>query len=444
MKKLKKALVCLSCFFLSGCSAVNFTVDGLLGAPKLTSEQSNIHQALIESVGSNITLKYPKNGDNRSAYVISNLDSDEGDEALVFYQYNSNSTDDNGLRINLLDKTPDGKWYSVKELAGAGTDIDKVILSSMGTDHHIDIIVGYQTLSDDDKTLEIYRYDGKDFRRVGMDTYSLLDAFDINSDNSNEIITIQKITNPDTGKISAKAYLLKLENDKITKNEGIDMCDGITSYVSSVKGLTDKSHYGIFVDGLNAEGNLQTEIIYYRYSKLQNPVQTRAEKLVPLCTRPAGYLTTDIDGDGIVEIPSVTPMTGYENAVDDEMVYTTVWSTYEDFYNLREKYRGYYSIQDGYFFSFPKRWKNQVTVKKDTDTGELVFFKYTGDINSYMEEIMRIAVTSKKDSHQFTDDGYEFIDSKGQLDYFVRLPSDKREQLILTLDEVKNNFYIMD
>ena len=60
MKNLKLAAVCLSCLTMTGCSALNFSVEGLINAPKLTSEQSEIHQALIESVGSNITLKYPK------------------------------------------------------------------------------------------------------------------------------------------------------------------------------------------------------------------------------------------------------------------------------------------------------------------------------------------------------------------------------------------------
>ena len=59
--------VCLSCLTMTGCSALNFSVEGLINAPKLSSEQSEIHQALIESVGSNITLKYPENGEYRSA-----------------------------------------------------------------------------------------------------------------------------------------------------------------------------------------------------------------------------------------------------------------------------------------------------------------------------------------------------------------------------------------
>lgn len=444
LKVLKKAAVCLSCLVLSGCSAISFTVDSLLNAPKLTEEQSEIHQALIASVGSNITLKYPKNGDNRSAYVIANVDGEPDNEAIVFYEYNSGGDGDDGLRVTLLDKDEEGGWYAVKELAGAGTDIDRVIISPMGGSNRPEILVGYQTITSDDKTLEIYSYKDGDFKRVGLDTYSVLETLDINSDGYNELITIERVTNPETGAVTAKASLLDMKNGEIVKDDGIDMCQSTVSYSSSKVGLLNKQHEAIFIDGLNAEGNMQTEIVYYRYSSLQNPMQQSSDKLLPLCTRPAGYLSADVDGDGIIEIPSTQAMTGYENAVTDEMVYMTSWNIYEDFFNLTEKYRGYYSISDGYFFAFPNRWKDLVTVKKDSETGEIVFYKYDGDINSSMTEVMRIAVAAKNQSDAFANDGYLLIDNKGQLEYFVKLPNDKREQLILTIDEVKNNFYILD
>ena len=57
---------------------------------------------------------------------------------------------------------------------------------------------------------------------------------------------------------------------------------------------------------------------------------------------------------------------------------------------------------------------------------------------------MRIAAVARRDSQEYVDDGYRLIANKGQLDYYVKLPEDKREQLILTIDEVKNNFYIVD
>lgn len=446
MKTLKTAAVCAVCAVLTGCSGISFSVDGLLSAPKLTDEQSEIHQALIAGVGNNITLKYPKNGNNRSAYVIANIDDEPDSEALVFYEYNSGTSGDDGIRVNLLDKDDEGKWYSVKELAGAGTDVDRVIISPIGNSNQLDVLVGYQTMTGEDKNLEIYNYSKGDFTRVGMDTYSLLEALDINGDGANEIVTIQKNTNADTGIQTAEASLLKVKNGEIVKEESVQMCPGIVSYTSSKVGYLndDYTHAAIFADGINADGNLQTQIIYYRYSSLQNPMETQSDRLLPLCTRPAGYSCADMDGDGVVEIPFTQPMTGYENAVADEMLYITSWSVYRDFYQLEEEYKGYYSISDGYFFSFPNRWKDLVTIKKDGETGEIVFYKYEGEINSQMKEVMRIAVASKEQSNDYLDDGYNVIDGKGQLYYLVKLPSDKREQLILTIDEVQNNFYIVD
>ena len=73
-----------------------------------------------------------------------------------------------------------------------------------------------------------------------------------------------------------------------------------------------------------------------------------------------------------------------------------------------------------------------------------MFYRFDEDINNSNSEIMRIAVVNRKDSQAFINDGYRLIADKGQLDYMVKLPVDKREQLILTIDEVRNNFHIVD
>lgn len=442
MRKCAAAFVAAAALALSGCSPVNFNVENLLAAPKLTAEQSEIHEALIASVGNNITLKYPKNGAYRSAYVIADIDDEASDEALVFYEYKN--AGEEGLRVNILDKGSDGKWFSVKEIAGAGTDIDQVIITPMGNGNQIDVLVGYQNIASDDKTLEIYSFIDGDFTRIGTDTYSVLEAFDINSDGYNELITIQRTTNADTGQVTSKASLLDLSGGEITKGESIDMCDNVVSYAGTHTGKAADDRRAIYIDSVTATGELQTEMIYYRYSALQNPMQLRSEKLLPLCTRPAGYYSADIDDDDVVEIPSTKPMLGYENAVSEEQLLMTSWSVYKDFYDLDVKYSGYYSASDGYAMMFPSRWTDMVTVKNDSETGEVVFYKYDGDINADMTELMRIAVVEKQQSEDYLYDGYELIQSKGQLDYFVKLPTNKREKLILTIDEVQNNFYIVE
>ena len=443
MKRLVCSLSCASAMLLSGCTGVSFTVDTLLNAPKFTEEQSAIHEALIERVGSNITLKYPRNGDYRSAFVIADIDDEPTDEALVFYEYASSSGKD-GLRVNILDKNSQGKWYSVKELAGGGTEIDRVMITSVGDEGDTDVLVGYQNLTSEEKTLEIYSYDRGTFKKVGTDTYSVLETMDINADGTKELVTVQKTVNPETEKITSRASILSMENGELKREHTIDMCDNVSTYVKAVRGMIDGGRSAVFIDSTTAEGLMQTEVVYYRYSNLQNPIQQSKERLLPRCTRPVGYYCTDVDGDTVVEIPSAKPMLGYENAVADEMLYMTTWSVYKDFYTLEEKYTGYYSIPNGFFLAFPKRWADKVTVRRDNDTGDVVCYKYSGDINTSTTELVRFCSATKNNADELEKKGYELVDTRGQLRYFVKFPKDTQDQLVLTIDEVKNNFYIID
>ena len=345
-----------------------------MDAPKLTEEQSQIHEALTKSVGSNITLKYPRNGDYRSAYVIANIDDEPDNEAIVFYEYKETNKD-KGMKINILDTDEDGEWYSVKEVSGAGTDVDKVIVSQLGSGSGINVVIGYMNQSTDEKTMEVYSYKDEDFKKIGTDTYSVLEAMDFDSNGKNDLVAIQKTVNAETEKISAKASLLKLENGEIKREMTIDMLDNVESYVKVTRGLLSDGRHALFIDGTTSDGNVQTELLYYRYSTLQNPVQQRKEKLLAACTGNVDFRGTcmDIDGDGVVEIPSIKPMPGYENVETPQQKFLVTWSAYKDFYVLEEKYSGFQSNSS--FIAFPKRWEGKVTVKTDHDTGEVIFYK---------------------------------------------------------------------
>lgn len=439
-KKITMALAVCS-LFMTGCSSVmSLGVDGLVAAPKLSDEQSVIHETLIKSVGDNISLKYPKNGDNRSAFLVANIDDEPTDEALVFYQLNNASSGDAGVRINVMDQTDGGQWKSVFDLAGKGTDIDRVSIMSSGNKSVYNVVIGYSAMTMEGKTLQICRYDGKTFTpSVYDDTYSVMEIFDIDKDGRDEIVTV--LNSPATA--TATAAVIESTSSSIEKTQTIPMSSDTVSFVSTTIGLADNEKPAMFVDCLKSSGEIQTEIIYFKYNKLQNPVLQLPDKLLVQTTRPAGYYSKDIDGDGIVEIPVTELMPGHENLPDEEKVLMTSWLNFKDFYELESKYSGYYSISNGYQMIFPKRWQGVVTTKIDAATKEAVFYSYSGDVSAFMVELMRITVCPKNETEDYEYQGYEIIGSSGQLDYLVKLPTYKREPLILTMDEVKNSFYIV-
>ena len=135
------AIACVFVFF-SGCS-FSTNIESLLRAPKLSEEEERIYTALTDSVGKNITLNSPKSGDNLSAFIVGDFDGDGESEAIVFYTKNGSGGETKGnVRINVLDQD-NGKWYSVRDRAADGSEIDKVEISKIGDVKRVSILVGY-------------------------------------------------------------------------------------------------------------------------------------------------------------------------------------------------------------------------------------------------------------------------------------------------------------
>lgn len=430
----------LMIFGLSGCSMGQSGIDGLLSAPKLTEEQSEIHEALIRNVGNDISLKYPKSGENRSAFVIENIDNEPTEEAIVFFQYNDPENDTGTVMVEILDQNSNGNWQSVVEFPGAGPVVDQIGIKNLGYDDKPSIIIGYSTLNLEDKQFQIYSYSEGQMSSIYTDKYSIMHIIDLNGEGHNDIITI---STDETGKSTAS--LLRSENGRIVLVDSISMAGGTSSYVSSAIGKTADGSSALFVDSTKSTGIIQTEIISYSYKKLQNPMVTFSKKLMAKTARQSQYLSMDIDKDTVIEIPETVTAKGYEKYDDTnkDKQYLTIWKVYKDSYSLKEKYTSYYKISDGYAFIFPESWKNNVTVKIDKATGEAVFYKYNNSLSESDRELLRINVIDIGDIGKYNENDYRVVSTENDIAYIAKI-SNPYDELGVDFNVVKNNLYLTD
>lgn len=436
MKKVIIAFYLVFTMLFSGCGFANIGAENLLYAPKMTEEQSLVHQALIDSVGKNIKLKYPRSGENRSSFVITNLDNEDSNEAVALYE--STSSTQSIVRINILDQV-DGAWKSVYDVRGAGIEVDNIMIARLGENEPINIIIGFGAAGSSEKTLCIYRYGGGVVEEVYNDVYTSMDLMDLNVNGVNELITVTNSS--ESSKATAKMF--KSVNGVITCFSGVDLDSGILSYSSFVKGKIFDDTSAIFIDGLTGNGTLKTEILIFRNGGMQNIMSSKYNRMIEKTTRPTGYSSIDVDNDGVVEIPVTTAFTGYEAYLPDEQLLLTDWYTYEGYFSLEKKYSSYYNITDAYVFMIPSRWQGLVTVKIDTVTDEIVFYRFSGEITDNMTELMRIRVSIRQETNDLVYKGYSVITSKGQLDYLVKLGEGLNQSLTPTMAEVTNNFYVL-
>lgn len=419
---------------LTGCESLTFSVDSLLKAPSVADEQAAIYQALIESVGRSVTLVYPRSGDFPSAFVVTDFDGDGGDEAMAFYTIPQQGGEQN-VRVSVLDKDEDG-WHAMYELSGRGSYIDTVLIADYGK--IVDIVIGYGTPSFDESNLNIYRYSSGMLSPIYEDTYTLLDRLDIDSCGTKEIIIVRKIgTTVLTSVIKTNNGL---EYDTLQRT--------LSTSASSIAG----SCFGGLCDGINAlfidiadeYQNITTEAIYLGENGIMSPLSDSPE-LLRMTYRQGGYLSSDYDGDGTVEIPILTPFLGNASQ-NSSALYMTSWLAYNPNLGAFEvESASYYNVTDGFVFKLPSRWQNFVSAYHEDGRGEITFVKYDPDSQTHAEmpKLMSLAAVSPENEEVYISNGYVLITSNDFISIMIKSLAQQDEPLLLTQDEIRNNiFYI--
>lgn len=413
MKLLKSAAAVLSVIPLCSCS-FGSSIDTLMAPPKLSVEQEQIYNALTDAAGSSISLKYPKSGKYLSAFIVEDIDGDGGNEAVVFYEKTGLTVEENTLRINILDQS-EGTWRSVCDTPADGSEIEKVIISKLGSNDRINLIIGSSLINRSEKTVSIYNYESGSIEKTFSSSYSFIDVTDLDRDSENEFLLLA--AQASGGLAVAESYKLDI-NGKYHQYRK-ELSGSFTEFDSITYGTIGGGRQGLYIDAVSGAGLIQTDIIYMDSSGLNKAFATSEESLSTV--RPSGCSSFDIDGDGILEIPVQKISPGYEEVSEGEQMKLTDWLFVNDKNRLKQKYSSYYSINDGYIFIFPEKWHNKVTVKRDYVNDEIVFCAYNEGKTG--RELLRIYCAEDSASREDRiSSGYMLLHTKGESAYLAYIP----------------------
>lgn len=414
MKIAKIAVSIVLTASMCGCS-FGSSIDTLMAPPKLSVEQEQIYSALTDAAGSSISLKYPKSGKYLSAFIVEDIDGDGGNEAVVFYEKTGLTVEENTLRINILDQF-DGQWRSVCDTPADGAEIEKVMISQLGSNNRVNMIIGSSLINRSEKNVSIYNYNNGSIEKTFSSSYSFIDVTDLDADDENEFLLLAGST---TGS-PAVAESYKLDGDGMYHKYSRELSGSFTEFDSLAYGSIGGDRIGLYIDAVSGTGYIQTDIIYMDSSGLNKVFETPEESLSTV--RPSGCSSYDIDSDGILEIPVQTISPGYENVSESEQMKLTNWLYVNDENHLEQKYSSYYSINDGYIFIFPESWHNNVTVKRDSVNDEIVFCAYSGGQTG--RELLRIYCAGDSASEEDRiASGYMLLHTKGESSYLAYIPA---------------------
>lgn len=148
---------------------------------------------------------------------------------------------------------------------------------------------------------------------------------------------------------SAAVYYLA-ENGNYLRSS-VELNESYTNYRNLTYGEFTDDLKAVYLDAETSSGTIVTEILSVdsenNLSVVFSPDLEKKETM-----RPSAYESTDIDGDGFVEIPVPVSCPGYDESEDDR-IFLTKWYELKN-EKLERKYLSYMTITDGYTFIIPE------------------------------------------------------------------------------------------
>lgn len=434
--------VCLLTGLLSSCSMVPANTEDLLEPPKLSPDQAALAEALERGLGTDdFTLKYPISGENRSAYILCNLDDESSNEAVVFYQLTGTDT----IRMNILDQNDQGEWESVYDMAGAGDDIYTVDLATISTLDRNDLIISWKDRGRTELDIEIYSYEKGTLSNLFSGAGDRLYFMDINEDGYSEMVLLGWASSRDPS-----IQIVRRAGSRVIARDETILSSRAIDFTGLTLGKTLDGDTAIYVDELISSSSAATDIVVLDGFNMEvvtaaetgdDEEEEAADSLYDQTVRPSELTCQDYNGDGIIDIPISTLMPGYSSSDEDENIYRIDYQNLHDG-ELLPSYSVVSNREMGYIFLMPDNWVDNVTVRRVTETNEWQFVVYNGDLNSSGTVLLTLKVSSHQDyQDKFSTDVYFTLATKGIFEYTASIPTTDHE-LSITESEVRSRFLL--
>ena len=347
----------LLCLLLAGCSmpGEQVQVEELLRAPKLSGDYGDVQTALNDWLGESAQLKYPMQGDLLSPFLLQDLDGDGRQDAAVLYTTAQSSN----VCIAILQKDDADIWHVRQNVEGLADTVESVGLAQLQPGDATQLVVGY-TAAQGDHYLAVYSYTDGVLSTILEQQYQQYLVEDITGGGNQDLILMSTLE--DGG---VQIELLTVDKEGSFQQVAVmglsaNRFAGCASVAAGVG--ADGRHYLVLDGGTGISGNNLASVLLRFDEDTQQMVpadQISTEKLYTASLRNVPSLVSqDLDGDGIVEIPTQPDEAGLLNMSQSRRMDFIVWMDYTSPHP--EKSFGLLDEETNCYIELPMEWEGNL------------------------------------------------------------------------------------
>ena len=347
----------LLCLLLAGCSmpGEQVQVEELLRAPKLSGDYGDVQTALNDWLGESAQLKYPMQGDLLSPFLLQDLDGDGRQDAAVLYTTAQSSN----VCIAILQKDDADIWHVRQNVEGLADTVESVGLAQLQPGDATQLVVGY-TAAQGDHYLAVYSYTDGVLSTILEQQYQQYLVEDITGGGNQDLILMSTLE--DGG---VQIELLTVDKEGSFQQVAVmglsaNRFAGCASVAAGVG--ADGRHYLVLDGWTGISGNNLASVLLRFDEDTPQMVpadQISTEKLYTASLRNVPSLVSqDLDGDGIVEIPTQPDEAGLLNMSQSRRMDFIVWMDYTSPHP--EKSFGLLDEETNCYIELPMEWEGNL------------------------------------------------------------------------------------
>ena len=347
----------LLCLLLAGCSmpGEQVQVEELLRAPKLSGDYGDVQTALNDWLGESAQLKYPMQGDLLSPFLLQDLDGDGRQDAAVLYTTAQSSN----VCIAILQKDDTDIWHVRQNVEGLADTVESVGLAQLQPGDATQLVVGY-TAAQGDHYLAVYSYTDGVLSTILEQQYQQYLVEDITGGGNQDLILMSTLE--DGG---VQIELLTVDKEGSFQQVAVmglsaNRFAGCAPVAAGVG--ADGRHYLVLDGWTGISGNNLASVLLRFDEDTQQMVpadQISTEKLYTASLRNVPSLVSqDLDGDGIVEIPTQPDEAGLLNMSQSRRMDFIVWMDYTSPHP--EKSFGLLDEETNCYIELPMEWEGNL------------------------------------------------------------------------------------
>ena len=418
---------------LSGCWIKS--PEALYALPQQSEAYYDLQENIDQVITGATTYCAPVGGENRQPLQMEDLDGDGQQEAIVF----AKDSGEKPLKIYIFARNND-TFSLASVIEGDGTSFESVSYAQIDGSPGLEIIVGRSIHNQVFKALSVYSFQGNSSVELMASNCSAYTVTDLDVDGRTDLFLIRFDSEIKAG--TAEFY--RYNGGVMVREPEMSLTQGVSSIKRLTTAYMEEDVPAVFVAGALDENTLVTDVFVFHNGSLQNLAAATDPSGSPTVRNYYAY-GTDIDDDGLIELPEVEKM---PNGDQDEEAFRLIrW------YNLRldgtKQYKmlTYHDYSYGFYLELNEKWNGNVTITQSKTVGEGTAYTFSRwfSTRKTTEEIFTIYLFTGDNAAELAESGGRFlIAEKNEVTYAAALADSEWSELLTEQDLIDSFRFIRE